>query len=144
MEIQHPPARDAAARLLRSVDLPTDDLDVLALDDFLGCGTGQDLSGLVGLETGDGVALLRSLAVAPSSRGTGLGRELVARAEALAQKRGANAVYLLTETAEPFFRRLGYRHLEREQAPDFIRNTSEFKNICPAGAAFMVKDLTRG
>ncbi len=135
------PDRDAARRLLDRVDLPVDDLDSVDLADFLACGPADDPAGLVGLEIGPEVALLRSLAVDPAYRGTGLGRALVARAEAHAATRGARAVYLLTLTAEAFFRRQGYRDADRAAVPPFIRATREFAGICPASAVFLSKSL---
>ena len=60
--------------------------------------------------------LLRSVVVAESRRGTGLGRELVAAAEALAQEEGIRELYLLTETAADWFPRLGYEVVDREEA----------------------------
>lgn len=135
------PDREAARRLLARVDLPVDDLASVDLSDFLACGPADDPVGLVGLEIGPDVALLRSLAVDPAYRGTGLGRALVARAESHAADRGARAVYLLTLTAETFFRRQGYRDANREAAPPFIRATPEFAGICPASAVFLCKTL---
>lgn len=135
------PDREAARRLLARVDLPVDDLGSVDLADFLACGPADDPAGLVGLEIGPQVALLRSLAVDPAYRGTGLGRELVARAEAHAAARGARAVYLLTLTAGAFFRHQCYRDADREAAPPFIRATREFAGICPASAVFLRKPL---
>jgi amino-acid N-acetyltransferase len=87
------------------------------------------------------VALLRSLVVAPAHRDQGLGAALVRHAEAHARSRGARAVYLLTTTAETFFERQGYAAADRAQAPQAIRATREFADICPASSAFLVKLL---
>lgn len=141
-EFHRAPNREAAAALLREVGLPVDDLADVDLSGFLACGGPGGLVGLVGTERQGDVALLRSLAVAPSHRGTGLGRELVRRAEAWCAASGVTAVYLLTNTAEGFFARLGYERLPRGEAPPFIRSTREFAGICPASAAFMVRYVT--
>jgi len=40
------------------------------------------------------------------------------------------------------FDRLGYRRRARENAPDAIRRTKEFSDLCPSSSAFMVKVLS--
>ena len=49
--------------------------------------------------------------------------------------------YLLTTTAEDFFARRGYVRIARDEAPETIRATREFADICPAGSAIMRKVL---
>jgi hypothetical protein len=44
-------------------------------------------------------------------------------------------------SAEEFFRGLGYASADRANAPEEIRATHEFASICPAGSAFMFKQL---
>jgi amino-acid N-acetyltransferase len=95
----------------------------------------------VGLAIFDTIGLLRSLAVARDCRGSGVGKALVAEAEQYARSLGVNELYLLTTTAERFFERLGYSHTHRESAPDAIRQTSEFSDLCPCSAALMIKRL---
>lgn len=86
-------------------------------------------------------ALLRSLAVAPDHRGSGIATALVTHAEQHAQSQGVTSVFLLTTTAEEFFRRRGYVATERSHAPDAIRATREFADLCPASSALLVKAL---
>ena len=62
-------------------------------------------------------------------------------AEREARTRGVQTFYLLTTTAEAFFLRCGYVHAERTQAPEGIRATREFADICPASSVFMTKRL---
>lgn len=135
------PSREAVQRLLADASLPIDDLDALDFNDFLAAGTRVSPAGVVGLEIGSGVALLRSLVVDPAARGTGLGQDLVAAAEEHARRRGVRTIYLLTTTAEEFFARLGYRGASRENAPEAIRRSREFAALCPASAAFMSKEI---
>ena len=96
---------------------------------------------MVGLELFGEVALLRSLAVASSRRGSGLGSRLVAHAERHARDQGVQSLFLLTTTAEKFFLRRGYTRIPRDEAPAAIKGTREFSGICPASSAFMVKNL---
>jgi amino-acid N-acetyltransferase len=139
--IQSHPSLDAVAALLASADLPSTDLTRALMEHFFFVGPPDSPEGLVGLELCGPDVLLRSLVVVPQRRSTGLGRTLVAHAEAHAHVRGAIAIYCLTTTAEGFFRRLGYVDADRDKAPSAIRATREFSGICPASSAFLVKHL---
>lgn len=135
------PTMQAAVLLLEAADLPVSDLTPAHMEHFFFCGPQQSPVGLVGLEFCGPDALLRSLVVAPVSRGAGLGKALTRHAERHARSRGARAVYLLTTTAEAFFRRNGYAAADRATAPAAIRATREFADICPASSAFLFKEL---
>ena len=141
MQIFHRPPEGRSLELLAECDLTTSDLESRHFDDFLGCGTAEDLKGIVGLEVFGSVALLRSLAVAEKARGLGCGKALVASAEKYAKDKGVHELYLLTTTAESFFARLGYSCADRNTAPQQIKRTKEFSDLCPDSAAFMVKKL---
>jgi amino-acid N-acetyltransferase len=127
--------------LLSDVGLPTADLTARHLEHFFGWNSDGKLGGVVGLEIYGKVALLRSLAVRADRRGQGIGSRLVEYAESYARKQGVTLLYLLTMTAEAFFRNRGYSPLSRNQAPEAIRATTEFAGICPASSTFMVKHL---
>ena len=130
-----------AAALLAAHHLPTADLGPGTTVRLAGWVEGGRVLGVVGLETFGPVALLRSLAVAGAARGRGLGAALVAHAEQAAVALGAADAYLLTETAEGFFARRGYRRVDRAAAPPAIARTSQFAGLCPASAVFMAKVL---
>ena len=97
------PAIDA---LLVESSLPLDGVHE-ALGCFVVAEEHGQIVGVAGIEgCGRGEhALLRSVAVAPSWQGRGLGRVLVTRAVAEAEARGAQALYLLTTTAVELARR---------------------------------------
>lgn len=141
MEIFSPPPEAAVKRLLAECGLPTADITAEHLKHFFGLGTPQALVGVVGIEPCGEAALLRSLAVSAPLRGRGWGGRLLARAEEYAGRCGIRALYLLTTTAEEFFRRRGYRRIPREAAPGEVAATREFAAICPASSACMVKEL---
>lgn len=141
IDIAAGPTRSGATRLLESAGLPTSDLDGAQLRHFFFIGSASVPIGLVGLELCGEHALLRSLVVAPSGRKGGAGTSLVEHAEAHARSHGVRDVYLLTTTAEDFFAHRGYARIGREAAPESIRSTREFADICPASSAFMVKHL---
>jgi amino-acid N-acetyltransferase len=135
------PAYAAVVTLLETEGLPASDLTDRHLEHFFFAGSDGSPSGLVGLELHGREALLRSLVVAAQGRGLGLGRALVQHAEGHARSLDARSIYLLTTTAELFFRRLGYERLDRSKAPLSIRSTLEFASLCPASSAFMAKAL---
>lgn len=139
--IERRPDRSAAVRLLEAAALPTSDLTDAHMDDFFYMGSRVAPSGLVGLEFLGGDALLRSLAVAPDQRGAGLGSALLDVAENHARARGARSIFLLTTTAEHFFKRQGYSPADRATAPPAVRNSCEFADLCPASSAFLIKHL---
>ena len=141
MNIARHPAFEPALALLRSVQLPTSDLTEAHCEHFFFTGAPEAPTGLVGLEAFGDVALLRSLAVVPAARGSGLGTALLRHAESAARADGVHALYLLTTTAEAFFARHGYSSAPRATAPAAIRSTREFSGICPASSAFMKRDL---
>jgi amino-acid N-acetyltransferase len=140
-DIARKPARAGVFALLEEANLPTDDLTEEHLEHFFFLGPRSAPFGLVGLEIRGTDALLRSLVVAPDYRVSGTGSALVAHVEAYARGHGIRSVYLLTTTAEDFFARRGYGRMAREGAPDSIRSSREYSDLCPATSAFMVKHL---
>jgi amino-acid N-acetyltransferase len=135
------PPRSTATALLESQGLPVSDIADEHLEHFFFVGSDGSPSGLVGLELYGTDALLRSLVVGEDARGNGLGSTLVEHAERYAASQGIRSIYLLTTTAESFFKRLGYERIDRSHAPPVIKETREFAGLCPASSAFMLKAL---
>ncbi|HET6229380.1 MAG TPA: arsenic resistance N-acetyltransferase ArsN2 [Longimicrobiaceae bacterium] len=100
------------------------------------------LAGMAGVEMHGRAALLRSVAVAESARGQGLGVALTRAAIDLARHEGADAVHLLTTTAESFFPRLGFERVERGDLPAALAASEELRGACPASAVPMRLRLT--
>lgn len=133
----------AIEHLLLSSGLPTAGV-AESLRGFVVAETEQDnrIVGVVGLELCcDEYALLRSTAVEPEWRGTGLGRRLVTHVIAEAESRGIKALYLLTTTAERYFPSFGFVKTQREAVPDEIKQSVEFREACPASATVMALEL---
>ena len=102
----------------------------------------KQIVGVVGVEVCcSEYALLRSTAVDPAWRGTGLGKRLVERAIAEAESRGIRAMYLLTTTAERYFPSFGFVKATREAVPDEVKQSVEFREACPATATVMSLEL---
>jgi amino-acid N-acetyltransferase len=135
------PPRSTAVALLQSQGLPISDITDEHMEHFFFVGSDGSPTGLIGLELYGSDALLRSLVVGQNARGKGLGSILVEQAEQHAAAEGIRSIYLLTTTAESFFKRLGYERIDRSQAPPSIRGTREFASLCPASSAFMMKPL---
>lgn len=127
--------------LLTEAQLSVSDLSNSRSLNLLGIRRGGRLVGVVGVEVYGDVGMLRSLAVEPASRNTGLGVSLVSNAETWAAARGVKTLYLLTATAAQFFARLGYRAVPRSEAPAAIAATAQFSGLCPASSTFMGKVL---
>jgi amino-acid N-acetyltransferase len=136
-------ARDEAGikATLAACELPYEDLTPAHLQHFWVMRDGPKLAGVAGLEVLGDVGLLRSLAVPEPYRGRGIGARLTDKAEDYARAQGVQALYLLTTTVPDFFARRGYRHTDRDAAPEPLQDTTEFKNLCPEGAVCMVKDI---
>ena len=86
-------------------------------------------------------ALMRSVAVAPAFRGSGLGQRLTNAILGLAANQHVPAVYLLTTTADRYFPRFGFTRIVREDVPPMVRASVEFTSSCPSTATVMRKAL---
>jgi amino-acid N-acetyltransferase len=126
----------AVIALLETAGLPTAGVPRM-LGDFLVADTGDGLAGAIGLERYGSGALLRSAVVRPGDQGTGIGAALVRAVLDRARDGGLREIYLLTTTAERWFPRFGFAPIEREQVPDALRASAEFREACPASAAVM-------
>ncbi|MFO0499954.1 MAG: arsenic resistance N-acetyltransferase ArsN2 [Betaproteobacteria bacterium] len=127
--------------LLAECGLPVSDITPSASISFFGVRSGGALVGVVGLEIHPPFGLLRSLAVAPAFRSSGIAHKLVAFVESLAAAHGIKELFLLTTTAEGFFLGLGYSPAARTAAPPAIQATPQFSNLCPSSSAFLSKNV---
>jgi amino-acid N-acetyltransferase len=131
----------AIKQFLEANGLLHQDIKTADLKHFLTARDSSDMIGLVGLEIQGDCALLRSLAVNKDNRHKGLATLLVDKIENYARSLKICTLYLLTMTAEDFFKKCDFRGAARETAPAGIQNTAEFRGLCPASAVFMTKRL---
>jgi amino-acid N-acetyltransferase len=136
-----PDDRSAAEALLGALDLPLAGLDACFSTSWVAEAADGPLVGLAGVELYPDGALLRSVAVHPDWRGTGLGRALVSRALDGARAAGARDAYLLTTTAERWFPRFGFVAIARDEVPPGVRQSIEFREACPASAVVMHRTI---
>ncbi|MGV4791529.1 arsenic resistance N-acetyltransferase ArsN2 [Rhizobium sp. F40D2] len=123
---------------LQAAQLPTGDLDEGGRSFFRFTDRNATI-GYGGLEHYGDCALLRSLVVLPQQRGHGYGEAITRRLLAQAAHDGARIVYLLTDSATPFFERLGFAKVDRATAPAAILQTRQATSLCPAAAALLAK-----
>jgi amino-acid N-acetyltransferase len=126
----------AIERLLTQVSLPVDGVSE-SLDTFVVALADDRVIGVAGIERCGEYGLLRSVATDPDWRDAGVGSAVVDRAIASAEARGMESLYLLTTTAERYFPRFGFEKIERDEAPEPIRNNSQFTDLCPSSATLM-------
>lgn len=107
------------------------------LPDFLLAFRADALIGSAGLECYGGTALLRSVAVAPTEHGQGLGQALVQKTIEYASTLGLHQLVLLTTTAVEFFPRFGFQPISRAEVPLAVQASVEFQEACPASAAVL-------
>jgi amino-acid N-acetyltransferase len=136
------PDREAVTALLCDLGLPTQGVAEW-LEQFRVAEHDGRVVGVAGLERyGDG-GLLRSVAVAPEWRGSGVGRALVDLVLEDAGDAGIRDVYLLTTSAEHYFPRLGFASIDREMVPAAVRVSAEFTGACPDSAVVMRRRVIR-
>ncbi len=143
-EVSNPAVQDlkVVRALLERHGLPTSDL-VSARPEFVVIREGDEVVAAGALQRFGSVALLRSVVVAESCRGSGLGQRIVSELERRARSTGIKELILLTQTASPFFAARGFRVIERRDAPPKVQASEEFRALCPSSAVCMSKHVTR-
>jgi N-acetylglutamate synthase-like GNAT family acetyltransferase len=135
--------RGVLARTLAKAKLPVDDVDAPGRLFWRFERADQVPLGFGGLEVHGKDALLRSVLTLPPAQKRGVGTGIVAALELEALAAGAQRLWLLTMDAAPFFARLGYAEHARDQVPQSIQTTEQWRSLCPAAATVMCKRLPR-
>ncbi len=121
--------------------LTTSGLPIAGVDDhwktFIVARDGGTLVGCGGAEAYQFAALIRSVAVKPEYRSSGLGRRLVRQLLDRLSSRGLREFYLLTTTAEEYFRKRGFKPIDRDEVHPQLLSSREFQDACPASAVCM-------
>ncbi len=97
------------------------------------------IAGSVALELYGAFGLLRSVAVSAERESQGLGARLVDAALATARAGGLTHLYLLTDTAAPFFARRGFLAIGRAHVPEAVLASVQFASTCPQSALAMTR-----
>ena len=130
-------------RLLLASSLPTAGV-AQGLSGFLVADDAGRVVASAGLETYDGAALLRSVAVDPGYRKRGLAAALVRGLLEECRERGVTEGFLLTTTAADYFRRLGFTPIARDDVPSSVQVSREFQDVQCETAQAMLLRLSRG
>ena len=143
MVIESATANDlpAVQALLARHNLPLDDVTSHVATMVVAREEGR-VVGVAALELYADGALLRSVAVDPAVQGQRIGHQLTEAALNLARERSADAVFLLTTTAETFFPRFGFEQISRTEVPDSVQVSVEFASACPASAVVMRRRMS--
>ncbi len=115
--------------LLRLGKLPTTGVPEELAELWVLKDTAGEVKGCVALEIYGDSALLRSQAVHPERRGEGLGWMLAEAVQLRVRQRGLARVCLLTEHATDFFaEKFGFVPVTRDQLPDEVKGSSEYRH----------------
>lgn len=122
--------------LLTESSLPTDGVDD-HWRTFIVAKANGELVGCGGSEAYQVVALLRSIVVVESMRSQGLGRRIVRQLLDRLAARGLREFYLLTTDAEAYFRKRGFKTIDRDEVHPQLLSSREFQGACPDTAICM-------
>ena len=131
---------DIIKKLLDDNNLPTTDIYQDNIQFFIGLINDKIMS-VIGLEKYKDSGLLRSLAVNDLFKNQQVGTRLIQHLFNLCVSEHIDKIYLLTTTAENYFVKFGFLKIDRIEAPDILKQTREFKDICPLSAVLMYKNL---
>lgn len=126
----------AVLTLLRTVGLPTEGVEE-HIGTFVVARDGTRIVACGGAEAHAFVALIRSVAVSPEYQRHGLGRRIVRELLDRLASHGLREFYLLTTTAEEFFKKRGFREIDRDEVHPQLLGSSEFQGACPDSATCM-------
>jgi amino-acid N-acetyltransferase len=130
----------AVQSLLHAASLPLDGVTDFFPENYAVGYSGDEIVAAIGIERYGDDGLLRSAVVAESERGGGLGSRLAQDRIEWCRHQSMRSVYLLTTTAAPFFERMGFARVDRNQVPAEVRAAPEFASICPTSAVVMRLD----
>jgi len=126
--------------LLKDNNLPFSDCSE-HIDNFILKEEKNKIIGIGCIEIYGRNGLIRSMVVAKNYRRSGVAKEILRTLKEKAFDSGVTDIYLLTETAIEYFKTVGFKALDRDDAPDSIKNTKQFNAICPSSAVVMYSKI---
>jgi N-acetylglutamate synthase-like GNAT family acetyltransferase len=118
---------------LRTADLTLSGLDDPELPLWIQVDADGRIEGTAGFELAGREALIRSVAVAPSLRGTGLGRKLAQFALDRAAEAGAERAWLFSRRSGPFWQKLGFEPADRDELARLLATTHQVADFVATG-----------
>jgi N-acetylglutamate synthase-like GNAT family acetyltransferase len=123
--------------ILEEQKLPTETVGTNRTDFYLAVNN-ETVVGVAGYEYYGDEALLRSVAVPASLQKNNIGSQLVNWMVRLAKQKGMKRIVLLTETASPFFKKLGFEKIDRSSIGNEAMNKySQLSGGCCSSATCM-------
>jgi len=126
--------------LLKDNNLPFSDCGE-HIDNFILKEDKNNIIGIGGIEVYGCNGLIRSIVVSKNQRGKGVAKDIFKTIKEKSFDLGVTGLYLLTEDANEYFDKLGFRAVERTEAPESIMNTKQFKELCPSSAVVMYLEI---
>ena len=101
----------------------------------------SEIIGCAGLEIYNQYGLLRSVVVRSEFQNKKFGSVLIQKMEEFGKSKNVKEIYLLTETAEKFFSKHGYKVIPRDSVPKHIQESYEYGTACKVSAIVMKKQI---
>lgn len=130
----------AIESLLKQYDLPASDC-LPHLEHFVVAFSEGTFVGVGGLERCGEYGLIRSFAVSPDYTGRGIAERLFERVHQHALAQGMVSLYLLTTTADRYFKKRGFSECPRSSCPEPVQRSKQFAELCPDSAVAMCRVL---
>ena len=127
---------DAIKQLLEVNELPLEGVDD-HWKTFVVARDGATLVGCGGSEAYSNAALIRSIAVDPTHRNRGIARMIVRQLLDRLSAIGVREFYLLTTTAQDYFKKRGFKKCDRDEVNPQLLASREFQDACPSSATVM-------
>jgi len=112
------------------------------IGNFVVAVDGDNLVGCGGAEAFQFVALLRSVVVDPEHRSRGIGRRIVREMLDRLASRGLREFYVVTEDAEAWFRKRGFKPCDRDEVHPQILASTEFGSASEEAVVMRLQMLT--
>jgi amino-acid N-acetyltransferase len=126
--------------LLESAKLPTAGVKD-HIQNFMLEFENDALVGCAGFEIYETAGLLRSVLVNAVERSHRIGARLVKSILEHAKTQQLPSVFLLTQTAENYFPRFGFKQVSRAEIPESLQASEELRGACPDNAVVMMLEL---
>lgn len=117
--------------LLKTNNLPHEDVNMQKIK-FILAEVNQKIAGCIGLEQYQDHGLLRSFAVSKDLQNQGIGSKLFDYFISFCSQQGTRNLHLFTVDAHRFFQSRGFSTIDRDNAPNLIKQTTEFTDLCPS------------
>jgi amino-acid N-acetyltransferase len=127
-------------KLLKQSELPTSDIRS-ETSIFFAATNQKEIIGCIGLEILGSIGLLRSLAVKGDYRGQGIAKLLTKKVIESARSNNLETIYLLTTDVELFFEGIDFQKIVKTEAPQEIKDTKQYSEICSESAVVMKLEL---